>query len=191
MTYAIMGAGKIGTALARIFAREHLEVALANSRGSASLAPLAQELGSTVRAQSAQQAQSADVLFLAVPFAAHAAVAAQLPDWSGKIVVDMTNAFQGTPDGRLSSEVVAEAFAGARLVKAFNHLPASQLGTRAGQAIFVASNEPEASATVAALASQLGFAAVELGRLDQGGVPLHIVGGKPGGLVFQNLAKLD
>ena len=191
MTYAIIGAGKIGTALARIFAREHLEVALANSRGPASLAPLAQALGSSVQAQSAQEAQSADVLFLAVPFAAHAAVAAQLPDWGGKIVVDMTNAFQGTPDGRLSSEVVAEAFAGARLVKAFNHLPASQLGTRAGQAIFVASNEPEASATVAALATQLGFAAVELGRLDQGGVPLHIVGGKPGGLVFQNLAKLD
>ena len=191
MTYAIMGAGKIGTTLARIFARQNIEVALANSRGPASLAPLAQELGSSVQAQSAQQAQSADVLFLAVPFAAHAAVAAQLPDWSGKIVVDMTNAFQGTPDGRLSSEVVAEAFAGAHLVKAFNHLPASQLGTRAGQAIFVASNEPAASATVAALATQLGFAAVELGRLDQGGVPLHIVGGKPGGLVFQNLAKLD
>ena len=185
MTYAIIGTGKIGTALARIFARQNIEVALANSRGPASLAPLAQELGSSV------QAQSADVLFLAVPFAAHAAVAAQLPDWSGKIVVDVTNAFQGTPDGRLSSEVVAEAFAGAHLVKAFNHLPASQLGTRAGQAIFVASNEPEASATVAALATQLGFAAVELGRLDQGGVPLHIVGGKPGGLVFQNLAKLD
>ena len=191
MTYAIIGAGKIGTALARIFARQNIEVALANTRGPASLAPLTQELGSSVQAQSAQQAQSADVLFLAVPFAAHAAVAAQLPDWSGKIVVDMTNAFQGTPDGRLSSEVMAEAFAGAHLVKAFNHLPASQLGMRAGQAIFVASNEPEASATVAALATQLGFAAVELGRLDQGGVPLHIVGGKPGGLVFQNLAKLD
>ena len=160
MTYAIMGAGKIGTALARIFARQNIEVALANSRGAASLAPLAQELGSSVQARSAQQAQSADVLFLAVPFAAHAAVAAQLPDWSGKIVVDMTNAFQGTPDGRLSSEVVAAAFAGAHLVKAFNHLPASQLGTRAGQAIFVASNELRSQRD----GSRTGFSARFRGR---------------------------
>ena len=105
-------------------------------------------------------------------------------------MVDVTTAFQGELGGRLSSAVVAEAFGGARLGTAFTHWPASQLGASERQALFVSSNEAEASATVAALATRLGFAAVELGRLDQGGVPLHIVGGKPGGLVFQNLAKL-
>jgi hypothetical protein len=43
---------------------------------------------------------------------------------------------------------------------------------------------------IAALITELGLAPVELGRLDQGGAPLHTVAGRPGGLLFQNLAKL-
>ena len=58
------------------------------------------------------------------------------------------------------------------------------------QAVFVSSNDADASATVAAVATQLGFAPVELGRLDKGGAPLHVLGGRPGGLLFQNLVKL-
>jgi hypothetical protein len=97
--------------------------------------------------------------------------------------------------GVLSSEVVAKAFIGARVVKAFNHLPSDQLGTNPSvegqrQAVFVSSNDADASATVAAVATQLGFAPVELGKLDEGGTPLHVVGGKPGGLLSQNLVKL-
>jgi 8-hydroxy-5-deazaflavin:NADPH oxidoreductase len=56
--------------------------------------------------------------------------------------------------------------------------------------VFLSSDDADASATVASLATQLGFAPVDLGRLDQGGVPLHFVHGKPGGLLFQNLEKL-
>jgi predicted dinucleotide-binding enzyme len=93
------------------------------------------------------------------------------------------------------SEVVAQAFVGARLVKAFNHLPATQLGTNPAvkgerQVVFVSSDDEDASATVAAVATQLGFAPIELGRLDQGGAPLHVLGGRPGGLLSQNLVKL-
>ena len=58
------------------------------------------------------------------------------------------------------------------------------------QAVSISSNDTDASATVAAVATQLGFAPVELGRLDKGGVPLHVLGGRPGGLLFQNLEKL-
>jgi predicted dinucleotide-binding enzyme len=112
--------------------------------------------------------------------------------------VDVTNALDVDPKklkGRLSSEIVSKAFAGARLVKAFNHLPIKQLGTnphRKGQrqVVFVSSNDADASSTVAALAIRLGFAPIELGRLDKGGVPLHAIEGKPGGLLFQNLEKL-
>jgi hypothetical protein len=112
--------------------------------------------------------------------------------------VDVTNALHVAPEelgGLLSSEVVSEAFVGARLVKAFNHLPAAQLGTNPPlegqrQVVFVSSNDAEASATVAAVATQLGFAPIELGRLDKGGVPLHALGGEPGGLLFQNVEKL-
>jgi predicted dinucleotide-binding enzyme len=197
MKYAIIGSGKIGTALARVFARKKIEIGIANSRGPETLAPLAKELGSSIVPQSVQDAYGAEIVFLAVPFPAHKDVAKQFKQWNGKIVVDMTNAFGVTPEqlgGLLSSELVAQAFAGARLVKAFNHLPAAQLGTNASlqgrqQAIFVSSNDADASAAVAAVAMQLGFAPIELGKLDQGGVPLHVVG-KPGGLLLQNLEKL-
>jgi len=95
----------------------------------------------------------------------------------------------------LSSEIVSQAFAGARLVKAFNHLPAGELGANPSvkgqrQVVFVSSNHADASAAVSTVATQLGFAPVDLGRLDEGGVPLHGVGGQPGGLLFQNLEKL-
>ena len=198
MKYAIIGSGKIGAALARTFARKNIEVGIANSRGPETLASLKEELGPSVFPQSIQDAHKAEIIFLAVPFPAHKDVAKQFKQWSGRIVVDVTNALHVTPEelgGLLSSEVVSQAFVGARLVKAFNHLPAAQLGSNPPlegqrQAVFVSSNDADASATVAAVATQLGFAPVELGRLDQGGAPLHVLGGRPGGLLFQNLVKL-
>ncbi|MEH1840128.1 MAG: NADPH-dependent F420 reductase [Nostoc sp.] len=201
MKYAIIGSGQIGTALARLFAHKNIEVAIANSRGPATLASLAKELGSSVVPQSLQDAYKAEMIFLAVPFSAYKDVAKQFKQWDGKIVVDAMNTLDLSPEerkelgGLLSSEVVEKAFVGARLVKAFNHLPAKQLGTNPAvkgqrQAIFVSSNDADASAAVGAVATQLGFAPIELGRLDQGGVLLHVLGGRPGALLFQNLAKL-
>jgi predicted dinucleotide-binding enzyme len=197
MKYAIIGSGKIGSALARAFARQNIEVGIANTRGPASLAALTKELGANVIPQSLHEAYEAEVIFLAVPFSAYEDVARQRERWNGKIIVDTMNTFHARPEelgGRLSSGLVSEAFAGARLVKGFNHLPAEQLGVSPSwpsqrQVIFLSSNETDASKVVAALARELGFAPVELGRLDQGGVPLHLVGGRPGGLLFQNLAN--
>jgi len=201
MKYAIIGSGQIGTALARTFARKNIEVAIANSRGPKTLACLTKKLGPSVHPQSIHDAYEAEMIFLAVPFPAHKDVAKQFKNWNGKIVVDAMNILDLSPKEReelggvLSSEVVAKAFIGARVVKAFNHLPSDQLGTNPSvegqrQAVFVSSNDADASATVAAVATELGFAPVELGRLDKGGVPLHVVGGKPGALLSQNLVKL-
>ena len=198
MNYSIIGSGNVGTALARLFARKKIDVAIANSRGPKSLASLTKKLGPSVVPQSVQDAYEAEMIFLAVPFPAHKNVAKQFKTWKGKIVVDVTNALDVAPKdlgGRLSSEIVSKAFVGARLVKAFNHLPAAQLGTnpsRKGkrQVVFVSSNDADASATVAKVATRLGFAPIELGRLDQGGVPLHALNGEPGGLMFQNVEKL-
>lgn len=211
MKYAIIGSGKIGAALARAFARKNIEVAMANSRGPETMAVLTKEIGPSVVPQSVQNAFEAEIIFLAVPFGAHRDVAKQFqpkklfPDfvspaqWQGKIIVDVTNAFHLAPEGLgalLSSEVVSQAFVGARLVKAFNHLPAAQLGTNPPlegqrQVVFVASNDANASARVAIVATELGFAPIEVGRLDEGGILLHVLGGQPGGLLFQNLVKLD
>jgi 8-hydroxy-5-deazaflavin:NADPH oxidoreductase len=71
MKYAIIGSGKIGTALARTFAHKKIEVAIANSRGPATLASLTNELGPSIIPQSLQDAHEAEVIFLAVPFSAH------------------------------------------------------------------------------------------------------------------------
>jgi 8-hydroxy-5-deazaflavin:NADPH oxidoreductase len=203
MKYAIIGSGHIGTALARAFARNGIEVAIANTRGPESLASLTKELGRSVVPQSIKDAHKAEIVFLAVPFPAYKDVAQQFKQWNGKIVVDVTNTLDLTTQqreellgGQLSSDVVSKAFVGARLVKAFNHLPANQLGTNPTvkgerQAVFVSSNDADASSTVAAVATQMGFAAIELGRLDQGGVPLHTVDGRPGALLSKNLVKLD
>jgi len=68
MKYAIIGSGEIGTALARAFARKKIEVAIANSRGPATLASLTEELGPDVVPQSVQDACEAEMIFLAVPF---------------------------------------------------------------------------------------------------------------------------
>ncbi len=198
MKYAVIGSGKIGTALARVFARKNIDFAIANSRGPETLTSLREELGPSVSPQSIEEACKAEVIFLAVPFAAHKDVAKRSKEWKSKIIVDTTNTFHVAPEDLgdvLSSELVSRAFAGARLVKGFNHLPAAQLGTNSSsngqrQAVFLSSNDADASATVASIATQLGFAPVELGRLDQGGTPLHVVNGQGGGLLFQNLEKL-
>jgi hypothetical protein len=196
LNYSIIGSGEVGTALARLFVRKSIEVWIANSRGPHTLASLTEDLGPDVVPKTVEEAYEADMIFLAFPFSAHKDVAKRFKQWSGKIVVDVTNAFHAAPEelgDLLSSEVIAKAFTGSRLVKAFNHLPIVQLGTGASrekQVVFVSSDDANASATVAGVATQLGFAPVELGRLNQGGTPLHVVDGRPGGLLFQNLFKL-
>ena len=81
MKYAIIGSDEIGTALARIFARKKIDVAIANTGGPKTLAALTEELGPSVVPQSVQDACQAAVIFLAVPFPAHKDVARQFKQW--------------------------------------------------------------------------------------------------------------
>ena len=78
MKYAIIGSGKIGTALARTFAREKIEVAIANTRGPKTFASLTEELGPSVFPQPVQDAYQAEMIFLAVPFPARKDAAKQV-----------------------------------------------------------------------------------------------------------------
>lgn len=180
MTYAIIGAGAIGMALARQFARKSIPVRIANSRGPASLAPLASELGASIQPSELSEALAADVVILAVPFTAVEDTVKAADPWNGRIVIDATNAINFTDftpadlGGRLSSEIVSESVTGARLVKAFNTLPAAVLadvpdGPGGRRTVFIASNDAGASKTVAGLADSLGFAPIELGKLAEGG----------------------
>ena len=107
-----------------------------------------------------------------------------MPSWTGKTVIDATNAFGVPPEelkGLLSSAFVAKAFTGAKLVKGFNHLGAAVLATDpvvegGHRVVFLSSDDEDATAPVAALAKQLGFAPVKLGKLNEGGALVHARG---------------
>jgi 8-hydroxy-5-deazaflavin:NADPH oxidoreductase len=197
MTYAIIGSGVVGATLVRFFAAKSIPVLIANSRGPETLRELAAELGAGVKAVTADEAVEADIILVAAGAVAFKEVGALRQDWSGKIVIDVTNGFMLPPEvqqveyqGRLTSEVNAERVPGAKLVKAFNQLPfkvlASPLPDDAGRrVVFVSSDHDDASAIVAALAESLGFAAIEVGRIAEGGRLIQA----RGPLVFQNLIK--
>ena len=199
MSYAIIGFGKVGQALAHAFARKSIDVTVASRHPPEALAPQAQAIGPTVVARSLQNAVEADTIILAVPFWEHREVAKALPGWAGKTVIDATNAFGVPPeelDGLPSSAVVAKAFPGARLVKGFNHLAAATLAADPSvegghRVVFLSSDDEDATAAVAALAKQLGFAPVNLGKLNEGGALVQARGRNWGPLIFQDLFKKE
>ncbi|HEY1857614.1 NADPH-dependent F420 reductase [Acidocella sp.] len=197
MTYAIIGTGKVGATLARFFAAKDIPVLIANSRGRETLGALTTELGASVKAVTIDEAVKADIILVAVGALAFKNVGAVLPDWSGKIVIDVTNAFLLSPEvqqaeyqGRLTSAVNAERVPGAKLVKTFNQLPievlARSLPDDVGRrVVFVSSDHEDASATVASLAESLGFAPIEVGKIAEGGRLIQA----RAPLVFQNFIK--
>jgi predicted dinucleotide-binding enzyme len=186
----------VGEALARAFARQHIEVAVASRRPPGALAAQARAIGSTVVPKTLREAIEADVIILAVPFWEHRVVAKTLANWQGKTIVDATNALVPIEDlsGLPSSSVVARAFPGASFVKGFNHLPAGTLAAdpkvQGGRrVVFLASDDEAAAAAVGALAERLGFAPVNLGKLEEGGTLVQARGKVWAPLIFQDLFK--
>jgi predicted dinucleotide-binding enzyme len=197
MSYAIVGFGKIGQALAHAFARKNIDVIVAGRRSPEELAPQARAIGPTVFAKSLQDALEADTIILAVPFGEHRNIAKALPSWKGKTIIDAMNSFPLPPeelDGLPSSAFVAKSFPGAKLVKGFNHLVAATLATDpvidgGHRVVFLSSDDEDAVAPVADLAKQLGFAPVKLGKLNEGGWLVHARGRSWGQLIFQDVSK--
>ena len=191
MSYAIIGFGAVGQALARAFARKNIEVEVASRRPPEALAPQAQAIGSTVVPKTLQEAIKAELILLAVPFGEHREVAKNLASWQGRTIIDAMNGFG------VSSAVVAKAFPGARFVKGFNHLLAGTLAAdphvKGGRrVVFLSSDDEGAAASAAALAEQLGFAPVNLGKLEEGGALVQAREDKTWGpLIFQDLFKKE
>ena len=101
MSYAIVGFGKIGHALARAFARKGIEVFVATTRDPESFAADAAAIGRTIIPKKlAEAVKAADIVFLAVRFESHRDVAKALPTWQGKIIIDVTNAYGAPPQRR-------------------------------------------------------------------------------------------
>jgi predicted dinucleotide-binding enzyme len=197
MSYAIIGLGKIGTAIAQAFADQGIEVAVAGRRP---LDALAAQIGPSLVPQRIEDAVKADVVILAVPFTTHQDIGRAAESWQGKVVIDATNAYGVPPEelgGLPSTAALAKSFPGAKVVKAFNHLPAAVLaeGAKTPQGgrrvVFISSDDDAASASVAALVDRLGFAPIELGKIGEGGLLVQARGNTWGQLIFQDLTKFD
>jgi len=199
MSYAIIGFGNIGQALAKAFARSNIEVSVATTRDPESFASDAAAIGPEIIPTTLGEAVKADTVFLAVRYESHGDVAKALPSWKGKTIIDVTNAYGVSPEelgGQPSSKVVAQAFTGAKLVKGFNHLVAGVLSQDPAvnggrRVVFLASDDDDAAAEIGALAENLGFSPIQLGGLSEGGLLVQARGNTWGQLIFKDLVKFD
>jgi 8-hydroxy-5-deazaflavin:NADPH oxidoreductase len=195
-TIGIIGAGRLGTALAQAVVRAGRRVVIANSRGPETLDSVVAALGPEVAAGTVVDAASCAVVGLVVPWANVPGAISGLT-WSGQIVIDATNALQ-LPDlrpmplgGRTSSEIVAELVPGARVVKAANTLAAPVLGADPREAggnrvLFASSDDASAKLAVTSLFDAAGFFVIDLGNLVDGGALQQ-----PGGvLASHNLVRM-
>jgi predicted dinucleotide-binding enzyme len=170
----IIGAGRIGQAMARTALRAGRSVTIANSRGPESLASVVSALGDGVSAVTVQEAATAGIVVIGVPWP-RVQQALEGLEWSGQIVIDATNDFAPNDlNGKTSSEVVAGLVRGARVVKAANTLGAAVLGSDphegGGQrVIFLSGDDGDAKAEVISLFEDAGFFAIDLGALVTGG----------------------
>jgi predicted dinucleotide-binding enzyme len=211
MSIGIIGAGALGSNLARAFAKVGISAIISNSRGPESLAGLVEELGPTIKAGTTEEVAKADIVFVAIRWVDLKRVLGGLPAWNGRIVVDGTNPVEwidpDSPDGndpgnplgaygikpvdlggRHSSNVVSDLVPGARLVKAFNHLDVNVLHepevSGGNRVLFYSGDDLDAKATVRSLIAKAGFFAVDLGALDVGGPLASLPFGPLAGVSF-------
>ena len=179
---AIIGAGMIGGTAAQLFADAGHEVAVSNSRGPESLAPLVARLGSRAHAMTvADAARWGDIVLLAVPWRSPEALP-PVETVAGKIVIDAMNPYG--PGGTVmdlgattSAEETRKRLPGARIVKAFNTIYYKHLESRGRNdlplddrhAIFVAGDDEDAKHEVMGLIEEIGFGPVDTGSLAEGG----------------------
>ena len=193
----IIGAGAIGQAFAKQVTMAGYEVIISNSRGKESLTDFVKSLKGNIKAGSVQESAKADVIFLAVPWKNIPDLTKVVSSWD-KIVIDASNpiimpGFQiAELNGKMSSEVVADLLIGAKIVKAFNTLTSALLASNTNEAggrrvIFFSGNDESAKMVVAGIIEKIGFAAVDLGRLNEGGKLMNFPDGP---LPTLNLIKL-
>ncbi|MGD0741719.1 MAG: NAD(P)-binding domain-containing protein [Acidimicrobiales bacterium] len=183
MRIGMIGAGNIGSTLARHFVRVGHEVAVSNSRGPETLATLVGELGGQAQAMTAAEAaRFGEIAVVSVPFGKYRTV--PVDGLSGKAVID-TNNYYPNRDGRFaeldedratSSEMLAAHLPGALIVKAFNAIQWERLrdgarpaGVPGRIAIPISGDDEEAKHLVEGLIDEIGFDPVDLGSLAVGG----------------------
>jgi 8-hydroxy-5-deazaflavin:NADPH oxidoreductase len=200
-TLGIIGAGHIGSQVARAAIAHGYDVVIANSRGPETLAGLVTELGPRARAATAAlAAEAADVAVVTVPLRAYRDV--PVAPLAGKIVLD-TNNYYWERDGRIdvlergeatTSGLLQEHLPTSKVAKAFNHIQAAQIttdgspaGTPDRRALATSSDSAEAIAFVTALYDELGFDTVNVGPLSES---WRVERDRPAYVVRQNAEEL-
>ncbi|QYM65075.1 NADPH-dependent F420 reductase [Microbacterium sp. Se5.02b] len=200
-TLGIIGAGHIGSQVARVAVANGYDVVIANSRGPETLADLVAELGPHAKAATAEEAAAAaDVAVVTVPL--HAIDKLPAEQLAGKIVLD-TNNYYFERDGRIealdkgettTSELVQRALPDSKIAKAFNHIFASEIttdgspaGTPNRRALATAGDDADAVAFVTRFYDEAGFDTVNVGSLSES---WRVERDRPAYVVRQNAEEL-
>ncbi|MFJ3958269.1 NADPH-dependent F420 reductase [Arthrobacter sp. NPDC090010] len=201
-TIGIIGAGNIGSQVARKAVELGYDVVISNSRGPESLASLVEELGPRARAATPEDAAAAgDFAVVTVPLKAYQDVPVE--PLAGKIVID-TNNYYWERDGHIealdageatTSGLLQEHLAGAKVAKGFNHIPAADITTDGApsggedrRALATASDFPEAAELVTRLYDEFGFDTVNIGPLSES---WRVERDRPAYVIRQNKAELE
>jgi len=180
-TIGIIGAGHIGSQVARLAIASGYDVVISNSRGPETLTALVTELGPKARAAtSAEAATAGDIVVVTVPLKNYRDVPVE--PLAGKIVID-TNNYYPERDGHIpeldnesttTSELLQAHLPTSKVVKGFNHIYAAELtthgqprGTKNRRALVIAGDDKDANATVTSLLDQFGFDTVDAGPLKE------------------------
>jgi len=181
-TLGIIGAGHIGSQIARLAIATGYNVVISNSRGPGTLSALIAELGPNARAATvAEAAQCGEIVVITIPLKEYKTVPVE--PLGGKIVID-TNNYYPQRDGHIpeldnesttTSELLQAHLPTSKVVKAFNHIYAAALttdgqpaGTKNRRALVIAGDDQSAKATVTRLLDQFGLDTVDAGLLKEG-----------------------
>jgi 8-hydroxy-5-deazaflavin:NADPH oxidoreductase len=181
-TIGLIGAGNIGSTVARLAVDAGHDVVLSNSRGPQTLGDLVDELGPRARAATAAEAAAAgDIVVVTVPLKAYQQV--PVAPLAGKVVID-TNNYYPQRDGQIAelddesttvSELLQAHLADANVVKAFNNIYFEHLrelarptGSAERSVLAIAGDDAAAKQTVTELFDSLGYDAYDVGPLAEG-----------------------
>ncbi len=181
-TIGLIGAGHIGSQIARLAVAHGYDVVISNSRGPETLSGLVSELGPHARAATAlEAARAGDIVVVTIPLKNYRRVPVE--PLAGKTVID-TNNYYPQRDGNIpeldnesttTSELLQAHLPTSKVVKAFNHIYAAQLttdgrpsGTKNRRALVIAGDDPAAKAMVTQLLDDFGFDTVDAGPLKEG-----------------------
>ncbi|KQO08881.1 NADP oxidoreductase [Agreia sp. Leaf244] len=178
-TIGLIGAGHIGSQLARLSIASGYDVVISNSRGPETLSALVEELGPKARAATAEEAAKAgDLVIVTIPLKAYESVPVE--PLAGKIVID-TNNYYPQRDGNIaeldsksttSAALLQKHLPTSKVVKAFNHIEAAKLTSEAQEprtenrrALVISGDNGDAKTIVSSLIDGFGFDVVDDGSL--------------------------